>query len=215
MRLTKTLIASALALLAAQSQAAPTLTFEVTEPDASQVDNFYSGFLFSGTGWFVNSQAAGGFGDFNAPDPDLPGIGIGALLIAKNPLEPSTGQSQILEIAVDGGFESALDFWWTGGRASFTVTLYKNNEFIKSFEGFGPQTTCDAGISCKWAHSDALTFEGTANRVVFTAAGDATTLLDNITFGSRDPGGNVPEPASLGLTLAALSALALTRRRKG
>jgi hypothetical protein len=39
-------------------------------------------------------------------------------------------------------------------------------------------------------------------------------FIDNMRFGTAEPGNNVPEPTSLALALAAAGAVAMSRRRK-
>lgn len=70
------------------------------------------------------------------------------------------------------------------------------------------------GIYCTWAEL-ALDFTDTAKSVHISGA-SGVYFFDNMTFGPLDstqPGTDVPEPAGIALSLAALGALAWTRKR--
>lgn len=77
-----------------------------------------------------------------------------------------------------------------------------------------PKGNAQPGLYCTWGQI-ALDFTDTAKSVHISGA-SGVYFFDNMTFGplsSTPPGGDVPEPAGIALSLAALGALAWTRKR--
>ena len=69
-----------------------------------------------------------------------------------------------------------------------------------------------SGDFSNWAIGS-LAFGGTAKSIDFGGTVNQVGY-DNITFGSTNPDGELPEPATIGLFGAALLGLAISRRRR-
>lgn len=188
-----------------------TLTFEGVG-DQKAVGNFYNG--GAGTNYGVSfslatlalvDEDAGGHGNFaNEPSPST-------VMFFTN------GNNAIL--TMDAGFTTGFSFFYSSSKA-VTVTVWDGlggtGNSLGSLELASQNTdNCGGdpkGTFCNWT-SVGVSFDGTAKSIDF--GGTANLVgFDNITFGSSNPGGTVPEPASLALVGAALLGLAAMRRRK-
>ncbi|MBC7619658.1 MAG: PEP-CTERM sorting domain-containing protein [Candidatus Saccharibacteria bacterium] len=209
-----TMLVSAL-LLAATAQAAPiVLDFEGIG-DITPVGNFYNGgagknygVSFSSATFALVDADAGGGGNFaNEQSPNtimyVEDIGDGFLNFA-------------------AGFDTGFSFFYTSSTMDAGVSVYDNvdgtGNLLASLD-LTPQFTnnCNgdpSGTFCNWT-AVGVGFNGIAKSIYF--GGSAGQIgFDDITLGSVTAGdvGNVPEPASLLLSGAALLALLATRRRK-
>lgn len=199
---------------ASATSAVITLDFEGVGNEAS-VNSFYNGGTDSqgnsGVNYGVafNSNAlgiidsdAGGTGNFgNEPTPDT-------ILFFL------TG-SAVLNYAP--GFTTGFSFYYTTVSYGGLVNVYDGLNATGNLLGtidlsvLGAGTGDPSGDFSNWAIGS-LAFGGTAMSIDFGGTVNQVGY-DNITFGSTNPDGQVPEPATMGLLGAALLGLAVSRRR--
>jgi len=220
MRALKTLVASTLLAVAVPSFAEPlTIDFETVPSGINAIGDTYDGFHFTANAWSIIASGQGGLGNFTgAPTP------IGALFLSADPLQPGgpgdDPESVSFVINVDQGFTESFGLWYTStalgfGRVQVFSGANGSGDSLGAFD-LTPRPACIQAptLVCNWLESS-VGFTGTAFSIVVSGA-DSQFYFDNLRFGNLlDDGGNVPEPGGVALSLAALGALAWTRKRRG
>lgn len=236
MKALKTLVASTLIAVAAPSMAGvvkQTLDFETvpvtrnnlkTEVNPYQAQNItFSDGAFSLGSVVEYGEASGATGNFFREASVYGSITKGALAMLRAPNDPISGLPSIY-INVADGFDTAFSMLYTSlANVSGTVQIFSgaNGEGQELVSGvLGPMsgvctledgTPGPSGVLCNWTKLQ-LGFTGSAHSIKITGA-NASYYFDDIAL-TRTSGSNVPEPASIALSLAALGALALSRKRK-
>lgn len=224
MRATKHWLSSVLLAISVPALAAPTvLSFEDAPAVATRVLDSYSalGIHFSSDAWAAMSKGVlnSAYGNFYAAPGDF-GSNKGAVTLTSNAYPqageaPPTG-SNFFTISVEHGFDGFFSLRYTG-EAAMTITAYDKNGDALGLPvgGDGTLTTgCATNFACNWslrtlqldAAAYSIKIEGTNGKQWF----------DDFSFGrllADEQGGTVPEPGGVALSLAALGALALGRRR--
>ena len=220
----KTLMACAALAAAMPAMASKvTLDFE-TLPNATRVGEAYKdlGIHFSSNAFnFVSKDGScGGPGNF-FDLTNTHSIGCNAIELYTGSTSGPTGAS--FYITVDTGFTGPFSLVYTATSAG-TVSLYDSLAFLtdpdarplSNERALSPQPTTDcilSGFQCIWDTKTVELGAQTAKYVVISGI-NGSMFLDNITFGNvNDAGGTVPEPSGVALSLAALGALAYTRKR--
>lgn len=222
MRLNKILASCSLMAVALSASASVELTFEDRGVGFTPLGNPYTGFTFKGTtAYSFGSAAGGGTGSF-AGQVDAAHPVNNTALFFDNP-RIGNGSAGQLVINVDAGFSTLFKMLYT----TYDAWLGTNVQIFSGLDGTGTllgssgafstidQTGCAVSIACKWGQVNIDLDDNIAHSVVIKAP-DAVYFFDNFFFGdlATVPGGDVPEPTGTALTLAALGALAITRRRK-
>lgn len=219
MRLIKTLAAGALSSLSLACFAGPTLDFEGVG-NGKQVLDFYAGqgITFDKNAVaFVSAKTIGALGGLftNTPSPST------AITVLTGPDDDNFS----FLINITGGFQTSLGLSFGTQRGAFgDVTLYSEADgkgnairFEELLQAEDAQRDCKdqvfGDLICVWTLAD-IDFSGTAYSVRVSSSAAGLMFIDNMRFGTAEPGNNVPEPASLALALAAAGAVALSRRRK-
>lgn len=219
MKALKTLVASTLIAVAAPSMANPVLDFQVGgfATQSLFTNNPYAGSNISFSQNALNvasSYKAGGEGNFFQP-PVVPDASVRALYV---------GNISPVDIFVGDHFDDELNFSFTTGasgtgRAEVYGDADANGQ--RSLLGFinlgGSGTECKdengspvVGYYCVWSNANFRGFTGAS--MIRLSASSGEFFVDNIQLGRG--GSNVPEPGSIALSLAALGALACSRKRK-
>jgi len=207
--------AVAATLVAGNAVAAPiTLSFEGVG-DLHNVDTFYAGGTSSNGNSGTDHGIVFGSSFYGLVDSDAGGNGVLANLPSGN-----TGlfflDNNDATITVAQGFENAFSFYYSANLAGFvnvfdgqsgtgtllaTVNLAYNNAACSDIRN----------QYCNYALVN-MTFDGLARSVVF--GGEPGYLVfDNLSFGADPVSGDVPEPATLGLTALGLAGLIAGRRK--
>lgn len=219
MKALKTLVASTLIAVAAPSMANPVLDFQVggfatqslftNNPYASSNISFSQNALN-----VASSYKAGGEGNFFQP-PVVPGASVRALYVSN---------SSSVDIFVGDHFDDELKISFTTGASGAGKALVYGDadangqrSVLGSLDLAGAGTECKdengqpvQGYYCVWSTVTLKGFTGAS--LISLSASSGEFFLDNIQLGRG--GSNVPEPGSIALSLAALGALAFTRKRK-
>lgn len=231
MKALNTLVAAALMALAAPSFAGPVrqvLDFE-TVPVAlnnlgTQVNPYADlGVSFAGGAYSTTSvvDVPGGTGRFFREASVYGSISKGAVLM-RGGYDPVSNLAT-MTINFANGFADDFSMLFGGLTGAFAfVEVY--SDFNGSGDKLGDSTldainadcidssgTPVAGFVCNW-NTSVTRFIGTA-RSVRISGSDAMMYLDDFSVGSANPG-TIPEPGGIALSLAALGALALGRKRK-
>jgi len=229
MKAMKTLLATSLLAAALPSMAGTILLdFEDLTLDSTRAQNYVNqsgqawaaSVLFSENAWVIKSASAGGdLGNFY----NLNGsINRGALMLTADP-DPDPDNlptpAESFTVRIDGGFNSfSMNFT---GEGSVSVLAYNAaGTRIGSSGGPapvpGPQE-CLPNYACKWAP---LSIDlGDEKAAWITVSGtDGKFYFDDLLFVADEDDGNppvdVPEPGGVALSLAALGALAWSRKRR-
>lgn len=223
MQAIKNLVAVAILAAALPAVAAKVvLNFESVPTDGTLIGETYSasGIHFGAGAWSFKSQSGscGGTGKFFGGNTDEVGCGAAELVSS---LTGGTGTGISLVISVDKGFTGLFSMLYAASSAA-TMSLYSSADFvdanlISTDRVLGRTPTCIGALDfkCNWATKTVDLGGKTAQFVVISGV-DASMFFDNVTFGDVNAGGggtDVPEPAGLALSLAALGALAWTRKR--
>jgi hypothetical protein len=193
-------------LIAPANAAVITLTFEGIG-NVNPVGNFYAGqgIVFSPDTLAIVDLDAGGTGNI-ANEPS--GQTVMFFLNSNN---------AILNFAA--GFDTGFSFFYSSAQAA-SVNVYDGLNGMGNLLGslsltgqFNQGCAGDPnGQFCNWTAvgvgfagiARSIDFGGTANQVAF----------DNITFGSIDPGGGVPEPAAWAMMIAGFGLVGGAMRRR-
>ncbi len=179
--------------------------------------------LSAGNVWLLGSTVTafpGSLGFFyGTKDSSDPSSNKGALFLTADP-DPAPGTTppavDSFTINILHGFNGAfsLDF---AGQGDSWVTAYDASG--RSIFSGGPKTeaNCALGYACHWS---TLAFDLGANVDVYSIVVhgvDSALYFDNLSFANvlqdTTPPGNIPEPGGIALSMAALGALAWTRKR--
>ncbi|MET0519515.1 MAG: PEP-CTERM sorting domain-containing protein [Burkholderiaceae bacterium] len=195
------------------------LTFEETGAAPTPVGSLYGGLgivfgpnaIIQRTSDPITNCSQPGQGNFyNDAAPSC-----GAFILSYSG-DSDSGKSTIISIAK--GFEDsfALIYAPVADLPPASVSIFDASHQLLGSQTLIGQGACETeGWLCKWGSVD-ISFLGTAYSVEITGPTDAI-YFDNVLFGDvlGDGGGsNVPEPKSMALSLAALGALAWSRKRK-
>lgn len=206
-----------LLLLAGAAQASViVLTFEGLQ-NLEPIGQYYNGGLGgSGSGPGPNYGIEFGSSALAIIDSDAGGSGN----IANEP-SPNTvafflsGPGVVMN--VPGGFTTGFSFFYTSTSSAGTVTVWDDldgaGNLLASLNLPALGSSCGGdptgAFNC-WS-AVGVAFSGVAKSVNF--GGSANQIaFDNITLGSKDPGGEIPEPGSMGLLASGLLAVWLRRR---
>jgi len=223
MRLKKILACCSLMAVALSASAGVELTFEDRGTGFNALDSAYKGASFIGGAFSLGSKSAGGIGNFEGltdggahPTNNVAMIfnndGVDQADPGKLVINFNAGFStsfQMLYSAI-GSFEGTGVEVWSG--LDGTGTLLSSSDAFASLN----QSGCAVTIACAWGGINLDLGKSIAHSIVIHGPDD-TYFFDNIIFGdlpSGTGGGDVPEPTGTALTLAALGALAFTRRRR-
>lgn len=221
MRLKKILAGCSLMAAALNASAGVELTFEDRGLTFAALTSPYAGVNFVGAPFTYGAVGAGGDGNFvGKTDPDHLTNNVALWMDS----DAVAGDSSQLVINVTGGFSTIFkmlyttyDVWEKTGVQVFSGEN-GTGDLLGSSGAFAfvDQTGCETAVACNWSGINIDLGKSIARSVVISAP-DATFFFDNLFFGDLPAGtggGDVPEPAGAALALAALSALAITRRRK-
>jgi len=205
----------ALSLVGTASAAPVVLTFEGSG-NLAGVNDFYNGgtdsagnagvnygISFSNTSLSLVDSDAGGSGNFaNEPSANT-------VLFFQN------GGAATMNVAA--GFDTGFSFFYSSSAAGF-VNVYDGlngtGALLGSLNLASNLCGCAGdpqGTYCNW-DAVGVTFAGVARSVDFGGAA-FQIAFDDITLG-RDTPGQVPEPATIGLTALALAGVFAARRKK-
>lgn len=221
MRLNKILACCALMATALSANAGLELTFEDRGTTFAALGSPYSGASFVGSPYTYGSKSAGGIGNF-VGQVDASHLTNNVALFF-NTAGTGVGDPAQLVINLDAGFSTVFQMLfttidsWEGTGVQVYSGLNGEGTLLGDSGPFATvdQTGCAAFIACKWEGISIDLGKNIAHSIVISGP-NATYYFDNIIFGDlpAGTGGDVPEPTGAALTLAALGALAISRRRK-
>lgn len=230
MRLIKALATSSLLALAAPAFAGVLLDFEpIANPntaltDLQAVGDYYKssyGISFTGDAYALIDSNVGGSGNFGNAPSRWTGVWL------SQPTDTPTSLTTFT-INVNGGFDSLFSLYYTTTAGAFSGNVSLRDASGVAFANFAlpaitrscalpPDSSGDTADNfyC-WDNAvfDFSSFGKSAYSVQITGS-DSDFLFDNMAFGdATNPPTDLPEPAGMALSLAALGALAWTRRRQ-
>jgi len=190
--------------LAAPASATVVLTFEGLG-NIAPIDDFYNGgaggnlgIHFGPDSLAVIEASAGGTGNFSNPPS---GVTVAFFL---------SGPGDVMDIAA--GFNTGFSFFYAD-QVGFTGS-------VSVYSGLDGTGTLLAQLSLPSTPNPytvfvpvGVTFAGTAESAVFSGAANFIAF-DNVTLGSANPGGSVPEPMTLSLLGIGLAGLGALRRKR-
>ncbi|MDN3922295.1 PEP-CTERM sorting domain-containing protein [Roseateles violae] len=151
-----------------------------------------------------------GLGNFYGPGGTTANRGAVNLNTSRN----TNGVANLFTITTDHQFNGVFSLIY-GGESTVTITAHLVNGSAVS-SATGPATAlCDASaFVCNWT-SLSLDLNGVAASSFDISGTSGKLWFDNISFADAagNGGGNVPEPTGMALSLAALGALAWSRKR--
>lgn len=204
----KSLIAvavGAMTLCSAVSAAPVTVTFEGLGNN-SPVGNYYNGGGGTNYGISFDNQAQALVGSVSGNFSGEPGPGDTIMTW-------SPGSTTVVTMAA--GWTGSFSFYYAGLSDLAVSVLDAAGSSIGSsgaLAGVGGTGCTGNDVLCTWKQYT-INFAGTATSVSFTGLA-AEIAVDNLTFGSVNNGGNVPEPGTLALTALALGLAAVGARRR-
>lgn len=222
MRLNKILACCSLMAAALGANASVELTFEELGTGYNSLSS-YKGATFVGAAYSIGAKP-GGVGNFKGKTDATHLTNVVALTFDDDDtLQGDPGQ---LIINFDAGFSTFFQMLyttigtWEGtgvqvySGANGTGTLLASSDAFASLSHPAPPA-CGTGIACTWGGINLDLGNKIAHSIVINAPDDVY-FFDNLIFGDlpSGTGGTVPEPTGAALTLAALGALAITRRRR-
>lgn len=179
-----------------------------------------NGVDFSGNA-FVTGSSRGTC--LQKPDPDFPGFNLnlnwtgpscGALILAKNPWDTSSGTGSFT-IHFAAGFDQ-LVFDFSSLDRSVQIEAFVTETDATGVGSAGilapANDSCGVLRFCDWTTDRTLALSKTAYYLKVTGS-DQSLLLDNLRFTAAAASAPLPEPGSVGLALSAIGALAWVRRR--
>lgn len=204
----KKLLLATVALMAVPASANAAVTVLTFEGIANQtaVGNFYApDYTFSAATLALIDADAGGGGNFaNEPSPNT----IMFFLDRNNAV-----------LNANNGFTTGFSFFYTSSTAA-TVNVYDGlnatGNILASLNLTAQHNqNCTGDPNGGFCHWDAIgvAFNGTAYSIDFGGTANQTGF-DNITFGSKDAGGGVPEPAAWAMMLSGFGLVGGAMRRR-
>lgn len=232
MRLIKALATSSLLALAAPAFAGVLLDFEPLAnkslAELQAVGDYYAstyGITFTGDAYaLIDSDAPGGIGSGNFGNAPSRWTGVWLTQPTNEPTSPNT----TFTINVNGGFDSLFSLYYTTTASAVSGNVSLRDASGVAFASFslpaitrscappplGSGDLADNFYCWDNAVFDFSSFGKSAYSIQITGS-DSDFLFDNMAFGdATDPPVDLPEPAGMALSLAALGALAWTRRRQ-
>lgn len=236
MRLNTYFVIGSLLAACAGAHAGPTATFEDRGPGLEALTT-YAGLTFNGANATTKAYS---LGSQYIVDADGDSIGVGTFYWRKadNSVDLTNthafmlndsskrfgeaGTSVDIMFAAGFGTSFSVDYAWASTLDGASIALLNAdgsviNGFTQNITGPGAVIdkntglTCESSWSCVWQTASFSLGDKVAYGVRIVTA-DEKFFFDNLRFG--DASTNVPEPTGAALTLAALGALALTRRRR-
>lgn len=220
MKSVKTLLAAALTTATLASHASPVvLDFETSPPLTPElVGSPYLGITFSNSAWVSAGKdvAAGAYGSFRGQGGT---VNKGAVTLDSDPYDPDVDPALSFIIEVADGFNGSFSLIF-GGADNARASIKAFGEGGVALTAFDTSAAAsnlctDQKIVCDWV-TLSMNLGSTAVYKIEVTGVDGKQWFDNFTFGNLladDPGGNVPEPSGIALSLAALGGVAWTRRR--
>ena len=206
--------AIAATLVAGNAVAAPiTLGFEGAG-DFNYIDTYYAGGASSGLSG-TDHGIVFGSSFISLVDMDAGGSGT----FANNPSGTTIAtwvDNNDLVITVLAGFENRFSLFY-GAAARGYVNVYEglngSGELLATLDLAENLAGCDDADNyvCRFTEAS-VAFSGVARSVLFVGVAGQIGL-DDIVFGAAAPSGDVPEPATLGLTALGLAGLIASRRK--
>lgn len=171
-----------------------------------------SGVQFLGAAWGVTSLRCDSLSLFVPHDN-----GCSALLLAGDPRDNTIEAGKTFTLNFADGFVAGSSFFFSAlGGSNVSVTLYDEIDGKGRPIPLGGLPTADCTVPgarfCVWNQLN-IDFGGVARSMVVTG-NDETLMLDDIKLvqAAANPG-NLPEPGSIALAVAAFGALGWARRR--
>lgn len=212
MRTTSKLLAVALtATLQSAMAGTIMLDFEDVKTTAPLAGN-YNGVTVGGDAWSARSEASTCGGNVSFVRTGS----CSALWLAMDPRDTAEDATKSLTLSIADGFIGSLSFVYSGSVSLPELAVHvfdaAGKELGSGLDGL-TAAGCANFLFCSWSQTMTLNFTGVARSVTFSAL-DQTILLDDIKFTTpAATGGQLPEPTSIALTLAALGGLGWARKR--
>jgi hypothetical protein len=199
------LATAALLALPSTANAAVTLTFEGLS-NLQEVGSFYGpDYVFSqGSLALVDADAGGSGNTANEPSGETSLVFLRVNSAILNVTNGFTTGFSFFYSANSTGFVSVYDDFNAGGNLLGQIAIV--NQYNQNCAGD------PSGSYCNWTASG-LAFGGLAKSIDFGGTANFV-VYDNITFGSVNPGGGVPEPAAWAMMLAGFGLVGGAMRRR-
>ncbi|MCV2349970.1 PEP-CTERM sorting domain-containing protein [Paucibacter sp. Y2R2-4] len=199
-------------------ESVPAATTDMTlgNPYAAQ------GISFSKNAWSMASKIAqsnpGDGNFFRGLDANNKSLTRGALHLALNPDAPPTQADQAFVINVAEGFDTDFSLLYAASiSGKGQISIFSNADGLGDVLGSvdlieGAQCVIRPGWLCNWTPAG-VQFSGVAHSIRISG-NDGQFLFDDIRLQLNQGGNPVPEPGGMALSLAALGALAWSRKRR-